>query len=200
MKKTKIIGITGTTGSGKSTLTKYLSQKNIPVIDADILAREVVSKGSVCLQCIVAVFGKDILNSDDTLNRKALARKAFSSKENTQKLNNIIHPFIIMTTLQQIDILRKKHSLILIDAPLLFECHMDILCQHTIAVICDKEIRKQRIMKRDNLTESEALARMSVQNDDIFYQNYADFIIDGGKTLEEVTAYADRIMEKLTER
>ena len=200
MKNTKIIGITGTTGSGKSTLTKYLAQKNIPVIDADVLAREVVGKGNVCLQCIVAVFGKDILNNDDTLNRKALARKAFSSKENTQKLNNIIHPFIIMATLQKIDVLQKIHSLILIDAPLLFECHMDILCHNTIGVICDKEIRKQRIMKRDNLTENEALARMNVQPDDSFYHNHADFIIDGGKTLEEVTIYADSIMEKLTER
>ena len=200
MNKVNIIGITGATGAGKSTVTRHIAEKGIPVIDADLLAREVVGKDSVCLQSIASVFGTDILNADGTLHRKALARKAFASTLHTQKLNEIIHPFIIMETLKKTDILRKDHSVILLDAPLLFECYMDILCRSVIGVVCEENIRLERIMKRDGLTENEARQRMSVQHDSRFYCERSDFVIDGGKPLKDVYACADSILKKLTER
>lgn len=202
MPKFKIIGITGATGSGKSTLTEYLVQKNFFVIDADKIARQIVQKGSICLQCITAVFGRDILYADGTLNRKVLARKAFSEKSETEKLNRITHPFIIAETLQRIDNIRQQNtsSVIILDAPLLFESKMDILCDYTISVLCNKDIRLQRIMKRDNLSQNEALLRMNAQPEDIFYRSRSDFIIDGSKPLSEIYADTDSIIRTITER
>ena len=89
MRNFKIIGVTGPTGAGKSTVTAYLKNKGCHIIDADKLGRLALQKGSDCLEQVCAVFGEDVLNADNTLNRQLLAKRAFSTPENTARLNNI---------------------------------------------------------------------------------------------------------------
>ncbi len=167
-----IIGLTGPTGSGKSSACKACDELGLKLVDCDKIARTAVEKGSDGLNAVVSAFGDSILNTDGTLNRKALAKIAFSSPEKTQLLNNTIFPFIKKLVLNQ-----TKQGKILLDAPTLFESGIDSICHKTIAVLSNKQNRLERIMKRDCLTEEEAVLRMSAGKDDDFYLKNADYII-----------------------
>ena len=158
-----------------------------------------MQKGSDCLEQVCTVFGADVLNSDGTLNRQLLAKRAFSTPENTAKLNNITHPWIFMQTLKIIDDIRKTEDnpLILFDAPVLLESKMDILCDYIVTVIAPVEIRKQRIISRDNLTTENAEIRIKAQKKDEFYTDSADFVIDGSMPLEEIYIEADKVLDSI---
>ena len=167
-----IIGLTGPTGAGKSSAAKLCEKFNLQLVDCDLVARKAVEKGSDGLEALAKAFSRDILNPDGTLNRKALAKIAFSAPDKTQLLNNTIFPFIEELVLKD-----TKKGNTLLDAPTLFESGINKICFKTIAVLCDKQIRKERIMKRDNLTSDEALLRMNAGKDDDFYIKNADYII-----------------------
>lgn len=202
MRSFKLIGITGPTGAGKSTITEYLKSKGCYAIDADKLGRMSLEKGSDCLVQACAVFGDDILNSDGTLNRQLLAKRAFSTPENTQRLNNITHPWITMQVIRTIDEIRsnEENPLILFDAAVLLESKMDVLCDYVIAVVAPVEIRKERIMKRDSLTAENADIRINAQNSNEFYTIRADFVIDGSLSKDEIYLNADKILENIIRR
>ena len=167
-----IIGLTGPTGAGKSSLLKVCHNHNLATVDCDKIAREAVEKGTDGLNALLKAFGQGILNSDGTLNRKALAKIAFSSPEKTRLLNDTIFPFIKELVLKETE---KGNTLL--DAPTLFESGLNEVCFKTVAVLADKDIRLHRIIKRDNLTEEEALLRMNAGKDDAFYIKNADYII-----------------------
>ena len=175
-----IIGLTGPTGSGKSSACKLCESYGLKHVDCDLLARKAVEKGSNGLKALVNAFGSGILNQDGTLNRKLLAKIAFSEKAKTELLNATIFPFIRTLVLE-----KTKDGNILLDAPTLFESKIDNICFKTIAVLSDKEIRIKRIIARDNLTEEEALTRISAGKTDIFYKSYANYIVYNNKTEEE---------------
>lgn len=167
-----VIGLTGPTGSGKSSAAKLCEKYGIKLVDCDKVARKATEKGSECLKRLSKAFGAEILNTDGSLNRKALANKAFSTKENTELLNKTIFPFIKELVLNEID--TEK---VLLDAPTLFESGINAICFKTVAVLADSDIRLNRIIKRDNLTETEAKKRMSAGKNDNFYKENADYII-----------------------
>lgn len=167
-----IIGLTGPTGAGKSSAAKLCEKFNLQLVDCDLVARKAVEKGSDGLKALAKAFSRDILNPDGTLNRKALAKIAFSAPDKTQLLNDTIFPFIEELVLKD-----TKKGNTLLDAPTLFESGINKICFKTIAVLCDKQIRKERIMKRDNLTSDEALLRMNAGKNDDFYIKNADYII-----------------------
>lgn len=167
-----IIGLTGPTGSGKSSASKACLELGLKLVDCDKIARVAVEKDSDGLKAVVSAFGKDILNTDGTLNRKALAKIAFSSKEKTALLNDTIFPFIKELVLNE-----TKQGKILLDAPTLFESGINEICFKTVAVLSDKQNRLERIIKRDSLTKEEALLRMSAGKDNDFYLKNADYII-----------------------
>lgn len=189
-----IIGLTGPTGSGKSSASTLAKEFGLKLVDCDKLARQAVEKGSDGLLSVTNVFGKDILNPDGTLNRKALAKKAFSCRENTQLLNDTIFPFIRALVLKE-----TKSGNILLDAPTLFESGIDKICTETIAVLSNKKNRLSRIIERDNLTQEEALTRMSAGKNDDFYLKNANHIIYNDDTqeqfLEEFTHLLQQILK-----
>lgn len=197
-----VVGITGATGSGKSTITKYLERKGCYIIDADELGRKVLDKGSICLKQVCIKFGDDILNTDGTLNRQLLAKKAFSNKDNTQTLNNITHPYIFMEILKKIDNIRetKENSIIILDAAVLLESKMDILCDYVISIIAPVNVRLERIMKRDNITKENAKMRINVQNNDKFYTDKSDFVINGNDEIGKIYKKADDILKQICKR
>lgn len=191
----KMIGLTGPTGAGKSSLTAVAENLGYKVIDCDKTARIAVEKGTDGLKALVRVFGEDILLPDGSLNRKALAKKAFATKENTELLNKTLLPFIT-------DLIRKEcdTEYVLLDAPTLFESGINSECVSTVAVLADENLRLERICERDSLTEEEARLRMSAGRTDDFYKENADFIIFNNGDITVFTKEFEDILKEIKER
>lgn len=174
----KIIGLTGQTGAGKSTVCKALEKNGYFHIDADKVYWSLLSAGSPLMQSLKTAFGDDILFSDGTLNKKVLAEKAFSSPQNTELLSKVTHPAVI----EEINSIIKaketeNYNGILIDAIGLFESGANKICDFTVAIVAPNDIRLKRIVKRDNISEADALLRINAQKDEKFFKENADFVL-----------------------
>ena len=169
------LGLTGPTGAGKSTVARLLEQNGIPLVDADAIARTVTEKGSPVLSALADTFGKDILFPDGSLDRRALAAVAFSSKENTEKLNAVTHPAILARIRRALA--DATGDAVVLDAPQLYETGLDALCDHTVAIVADEEVRLARITTREDISEEAAKKRMAVQPDTAFYAARADILL-----------------------
>ena len=167
-----IIGLTGPTGAGKSSAAAICKKLGVKHIDCDIIARKATEKGEEGLTAVCEVFGNDILNTDGTLNRKVLAKKAFKDVDSTELLNKTLLPIVKKMVLKEIDC-----DKVLLDAPTLFESGIDEICYKTVAVLSDKEIRLKRILARDNITTEQALLRINAGKTDDFYKEKCDFVI-----------------------
>ena len=187
-----IIGLTGPTGSGKSSVYTACEKYGIKVINCDLLARKAVEKGSAGLRAVTESFGSDILQADGSLNRKALAAKAFSTAENTEKLNCTLLPFIVEKVFEN-----ANGERVLLDAPTLFESGIDSACFKTVAVLAKDSIRLTRIMQRDNISESEARLRMNAGKNDNFYKEKADYIIYNNGDRADFLNEFSRILEEI---
>ena len=128
-----IIGLTGPTGAGKSTVSAAAEQFGLKVVNCDLLARKAVEKGTEGLKALTAVFGNGILEKDGSLNRKKLAAVAFKTPENTELLNKTLLPHIVKLVKKETN---SKNALL--DAPTLFESGLNSECVKTIAVLADK--------------------------------------------------------------
>ena len=195
--KTIFIGLTGQTGAGKSTVSGFAEEMGYKIINADKVAREVMGNNSECVKRLAEIFGSDIINGDGSLNRKLLAQRAFSSRENTDILNNITHPAIIAKVREYIDMYAKESDVIIFDAPQLFESGGDKMCDTIIAVVAPVEVRLKRLMSRDGISERDVLMRMNVQFDEDFFRAKCDHIIDGSKSVEDVRKQFKEIVEKV---
>ena len=167
-----IVGLTGPTGAGKSSAATLCKSLGIKHIDCDIIARKATEKGEEGLLAVVKAFGDDILNNDGTLNRKALAEKAFKDKDSTALLNQTLLPIIKKMVMAEI-----KDDNVLLDAPTLFESGVNEICSKTVAVLSDKNLRLKRILARDNITTEQALLRINAGKSDDFYKEKCDFVI-----------------------
>ncbi len=182
-----ILGLTGKTGAGKSTVAAYLKEKGCFIIDGDAVAREIVTPPSKALPELAEAFGKDILLSDGSLDRKALAAKAFSSKENTDLLNSLTHPYIkerFEELLAEAE--GEGFGVAVIDAAALLESDCKDLCRKIIVVHADEKLRLERILHRDGITRQQAMIRINGQREDNYYFKKADIIIfnNGDGSLE----------------
>ena len=192
----KIIGLTGPTGSGKSYACLVAGTiKSLKVIDCDKIARKAVKKGTKGLDALVKVFSSGILKKDGTLNRRELARRAFSSPENTNLLNETIFPYI--TELIRGELTDNKN--ILLDAPTLFESGLDSICDTTIAVLAPTDTRLSRIIARDKISKDDALLRMNAGKPDEFYKTRAEHIIYNDGNLADYTNEILKILKSYTE-
>ena len=187
-----IIGLTGPTGSGKSIIAAVARDMGVKVIDCDLVARQAVEKGTKGLAALIEEFGEAILNTDGTLNRKALAQTAFSSKENTERLNKTLLPHITELVNTQLD--KDK---ILLDAPTLFESGIDSICTDTVAVLADRDSRIKRIIKRDGLTINEALLRVNAGKSDKYYTDRAGQILYNNGNVDEYISCATSLLSKM---
>lgn len=166
----RVIGLTGPTGAGKSTVASAWQQAGAAIIDTDRLAREVVKPGTACLQQLVGHFSDAILHPDGTLNRAELARRAFATPQESERLNAITHPAIIVLANEELEEAADRgHAIAVVDAPLLFEAGMDAICHQVVAVTAPTEVRLSRIMNRDGIDETAARRRMAAQQPDAFY-------------------------------
>lgn len=191
-----IIGLTGPTGSGKSTFSAIAKEKGFVIIDCDKLSRLVTKEGSECLIKLSLEFGNDILK-DGKLDRKLLAKRAFTDIKRKEKLEEIIFPYILNEVIERIN--GDESDNILLDAPTLFESGLDEMCGSTIAVLCPKQKRKERIIIRDNLTEEQAEIRLNAGKDDSFYLERADFILNNSENENDYIARCSELINNLLE-
>jgi len=188
----KIIGITGKSGAGKTTVTKYFKKYDAEIIDADILARKIVNAGMPALAEIEKEWKNVVENGN--LNRRALAKIVFNDAEELHKLNTITHKYIVEEIKQRIK--KSKAPIFIIDAIALFESGLSDLCDVTVCVTADKDVRLKRIMARDGLARIEAEERINAQKSDDFYKEKADFVILNNETESNLEEVADRIVKR----
>ena len=177
----KIIGITGPSGAGKSTVSNVFKEAGAHVIDADVVAREVVLPGKPALEEIKKEWPEAV--TDGTLDRKVMARIAFGDDAELHKLNSIMHKYIINEIKEEIA--KSDKEIFVIDAIALFESELGEMCDVTIAVIADKKTRILRIMARDDLTQEDAECRINAQKSDEFFKSHADYTIENSDGLTD---------------
>ncbi len=193
MIKAIIVGLTGQTGSGKSTVGEMLSKIGFYCIDCDKIARLVTEKGSPVLNELALEFGGDIIKDNGELDRKLLAKRAFATKEYTALLNKITHPAIKHLVDKKVNgAFFDGYDVVIIDAPILFESGIYKSCDIIVSVIADENIRLQRIMERDNIDKSAAKLRMGAQQSEEYYKEHSDIIIENNNDLS-------KLKEQLTE-
>jgi len=172
MRSKTVIGITGGSGCGKSYLSSLLREQGYPVIDADLVAKQVMQKGEECLDETAKEFGEQILENGE-LNRKKLAEIVFSDPKKLQKLNEISHKYILLRIEDMIE--KEASEQVFVDGAVLIESGFP--CDIMIGVVAEYDRRKERIIKRDYLSEEEAARRLDAQPGKEFYENNCDFIV-----------------------
>ena len=191
-------GLTGGIASGKSTVTRTFRAHNIPMVDADIVAREVVAPDTTGLRMIIETFGSEYLLPDGTLNRSTLASLVFNDANAMKELNHIMIPIIEIESNNKIDLFHYEGNKIVgYDAALLVENGNYKKYQPLIVVHCQPEMQLARLMSRNSLTEAEAMARISAQLPTEEKIKVADFVIDTSGTIEESIAQTEKIIDHL---
>lgn len=194
----KIIGLSGGIASGKSKISEILMDMGIPVIDGDDIAHYIVEKGSPVLDCLVELFGIEILKIDGTLDRKKLGALVFSNKENLKKLNNIIHPAIKNEILKKIDFYKNTgKKCCIVDGALLMEGIFKDIVSILILVYVNRDTQLKRLMNRNSIGYKEALSRINSQMPFEEKKKYADYIIDNSYDLEYTRSQVNKIMNEI---
>ncbi len=195
-----VIGLTGQSGAGKTTVCRVFEEKGFSIINADKIARQIMEKGSPCLAELTECFGSEILNNDGSLNRQLLADIVFGDKEKLKHLNAISYPYITSEILNKIKKLSdEKCKFVLLDAPTLFESRADDFCNLIISVTATEKNRTARIAERDGLNSEQIKKRFSSQHTERFFINHSDFIIKNNKSVDELIEKAKEVAEKIKE-
>lgn len=195
--KYKVIGITGGIASGKSTVSDYIKSKGYPVLDADIYARKVVEPGSEGLKEIVEAFGEDALNEDGTMNRQYVGSLIFNDKDKRDILNGITHPKIRQKMNDDRDFyLQTTH--VFQDIPLLFENGLENQMDEIIVVYVERDVQTERLMVRNELSESEAISRIESQMSLEDKKARATVVFDNSETRETLYKQIDEFLSTLS--
>lgn len=191
-----IIGLTGSIASGKSTVSSMFDNYHIPVVDADKISRDVVCPGEKAYQQIVEVFGKEILMEDKTIDRKKLGTIIFPDKEKRTLLNEIVHPAVRENMLQQKDnYIAEGANCVVLDIPLLFESKLAHFVDKTIVVYVNKDTQLERLMKRDNSTEADAISRINSQLSLDEKSKMGDEVIDNNGTKQQTSEQLNELLK-----
>jgi dephospho-CoA kinase len=191
-------GLTGGIACGKSTVTKTFRSHNIPMVDADIVARQVVELGTPGLTQIIDEFGKEYIQDDGTLNRTSLGQLVFSDKESLYRLNSIMGILIHNESQSQIKKLHDEgHDIVGFDAALICENGNADKYRPLVVVSCPKEVQLARLMSRNNLTERQALARINSQFTSEQRVEFADFVIDSSMSIKNSIQQTEVVVYEL---
>jgi len=174
-----IIGLTGGIGSGKSTVANEFKALGIEVVDADLVAREVVAPGQPALAEIELYFGQEVINDDGELNRAKLRQVIFSSEQKKQWLNNLLHPIIREALLTQLAQARSQY--VILEAPLLLENKLTQYTDFTLVVDVPETLQIERAMQRDNNSKSQIQAIIDAQISRQERRQQADYVLDNSK-------------------
>lgn len=193
------IGLTGGIGSGKTTAAKRLLALGARVYHADEISRRALDPGAVCYDRVVSAFGREILQSDGTIDRKRLGQLVFSDEEKRQRLNGIVHPYVITELFAHAerDLSNEPDGIAVFEVPLLFESGLHMMMDHNVVVSCTVENRIRRVMARDDLTREQVLARIQAQMPEEEKLLLADSILFNNGTEDDLIAQVDALYDTL---
>lgn len=198
---TKVIGVTGGIAAGKSTVMHFFEEKKIPVIYADIGAREVVALGTEGLKKIEATFGSQVIQADGTLDRKELGTLIFSDKNKREQLNDLLRTDIRQWISQKIDDAKSSDpQVVVVEIPLLYEENYEEMVDMVMLIDLDEQTQKERLMSRNHLSEEAAIQRIHSQWPAEEKRKKADVIIDNQGTKQETYQKLDQWLNELLSR
>jgi len=194
----KIIGLTGGIATGKSTVAKMFSEAEIPLIDTDFIAKELLNKDSLGYQEVVEYFSEDILHKDKKINRKKLARKIFTNSKKREKLNSIIHPKVKEMVLSEIERYKKLNKeIVVVDVPLLFESGFDKIVDDVVVVFTTRQLQIERLMDRENIQKDYAILKIDAQMSLEEKVGRATYVIDNSSSILETKKQFNKILEEI---
>ncbi len=189
------VGLTGGSGTGKSSAARIFAEKNFVVIDFDKLSRKVCEKGSACLSELCGYFGNSIMADDGSLIRKKLGEIVFSDSAKLGILNKITHKYILEEAEKIMAENRDKK--ILLDAPLLFEAELDKKCDFVVSVTAPADKRARRIERRDGISAESAKKRIQSQKSDEYYTSRSDFVIRNDGDISQLERRTYEIIDEI---
>ena len=190
-----LIGLTGGIASGKSTVAKLLASFGAETIDADQVARDVVVKGSIGLEAVVAAFGAGVLTADGELDRQALGRIVFADPAKRVALEAILHPLIKARTSKLFS--ESQSAIVVYAVPLLVEANVDYPFDMILTVEASEQIQLERILRSRGLSLSEAVARVGAQASRAQRADRADYVVDSSGTLAQLEAQVQLLWPKI---
>jgi dephospho-CoA kinase len=193
------VGLTGSIGVGKSFVAIVLAELGCHVLDADQTAREVVAPNSAGLHAVVEAFGTDVVQDDETLDRKWLGALVFADEEKRQLLNSILHPYIIAAQDKQLRTWETEdpHGIGVIDAALMIESGGYERFDKVIVVYCDPDAQRQRVMVRNGFSREEAGKRIGAQLSQEEKKKVADYLIDTSQGFEATRKRTEEVYRQL---
>lgn len=193
----KVAGLTGGIGTGKTTVAKFFKEWGVHIIDADVIAREVVKKGLPAWEEIRREFGPSVLRDDGEIDREKLGKIVFSSQEKRERLNAIVHPYVRERMLAELEKALRESKDVILDIPLLFENRIHEWLRPVILVYAPEKVQIERIMKRDGLTVEECLKRIRAQMPIEEKKLLADYIIDNSGDINRTREDAASVYRKV---
>ena len=193
------IGLTGGIGTGKSSVSTLFKEWGAYIFDADVVAKDIINNNDTAQSELIAEFGTDVLGADNKIDKKKLARIAFSDEDHQLRLNIIIHPYVfneIDSTFDKV-LVDGNHEVFVVDAALIYESGADTHLDYVIVVTSHLRIRTERVMTRGGLTLDEFLQRVELQWPDEDKVHMADFVIDNNSAKERLAAEAKKIYNRL---
>lgn len=196
------IGLTGGIATGKSTVSRLLEARGIRLVDADVIARDVMNPGQPLLAAVAARFGPEFLLPDGGLDRRRMAEHIFNRPEERQALNAIVHPAIRTEIRRQVDAYEAAdpQAIVAADIPLLYESGLEDLYEKIVVVYVPRPVQLKRLMERDKLTPEQAEGRLNAQLDIEDKKRRADYVIDNAGSPEDTERQVDRLLESLRAR
>lgn len=191
-----IIGLTGSIATGKSTVANMLREYGLPIVDADVIAREVVAPGTTTLAQIAEAFGPQTLLEDGTMNRAYIGQQIFHEPDKRALLNGIIHPAIRAEMLAQRDAYVAQGKHVVMDIPLLFESKLQHYVERILVVAVSEDIQLSRLMARNDLSEVDARARIASQMSIQEKINGAHAVLRNDGSVDDTKAQLQDILNK----
>ena len=190
-----VIGLTGPSGAGKSSVAELFAAHGLPVINADAVYHALLIPPSLCLDELVHHFGLEILLPNGLLDRRALGRIVFSDAEALAALNAIAHHHVMAEIRRRLAELRRADvPAAVIDAPQLFEAGAERDCNVIVSVLANRELRLQRIINRDGISQEAAMKRMAAQKSDEFFRSHSDYIIENNESGDHLPLTVRKIL------
>ena len=200
-KRCPVIAITGSIGSGKSTVAGFFEEKGALIIDADALAKKILWNDTHVHQQVINEYGRDICDEEGSISKERLIAKVFQNRDTIQRLNTIVHPHVIekIRNIADKNVCSGEYSLIAVDAALIFEAGIEREFDCVVAVAAGDDRRIARVVARDGVKPDDVLRRMSLQNPPDEHIQKSDYILNNNGSLSDLRSKSMQVFEHIME-